>query len=300
MSPAATAAAVPPLEPPVWWSSRYGLETGPVCALLDVTPVESSWSASLPVIVAPASRSVPTTAASTGGVQPSSPGVPAPVGMSAVPMESLIPIGSPCSGPRDASGRRAAARTASPSNVTYAPRCESRSVRRTSASTYSSRPSSPEPSIATASVAPSAAASASPIAMRQDPMRVLATPCSENYSCASGCLSGASMGCFARRSRPRFQAIWEPRATPPATPRSATTPSSPTAARRHSSRPTGRSTGSAGRASTARRSSPRCWTRSAAAPGASGRSATSPSSAATCRRPTSSRRRSPRRRAPSA
>ena len=239
-----------------------GLPTGPVCALFDVTPLESSCSASLPVIVAPAARSAATTSASTGGVQPSSPGVPAPVGMSAVPIESFTPTGSPCSGPRAASGRRAAASTASGSCVTYAFRPRRRSVRRSSASTYSGSASCPSRSAETASDGGQRGGFLLTDRHGEDPNR-----CEFSHGAVARVAhvprrprSGASWRCSARSPQPPLRRIWEPRATPPATPPSATTASSPTAARPRSSPPTARSTGSAGRASTAPRSSARCST----------------------------------------
>jgi len=51
------------------------------------------------MITAPAARSSVTTAASRDGVRPACSGEPFSVGMSAVSMMSLMPIGTPCNGP---------------------------------------------------------------------------------------------------------------------------------------------------------------------------------------------------------
>ena len=53
----------------------------------------------LPMITAPAARSRATAAASRRGVRPAHSGEPNSVGMSPVSKMSLMPIGTPCSGP---------------------------------------------------------------------------------------------------------------------------------------------------------------------------------------------------------
>ena len=54
------------------------------------------------MITAPAARSIATTAASRSGVRPACSTVPSSVGMSVVSMMSLMPTGTPCSGPQGA------------------------------------------------------------------------------------------------------------------------------------------------------------------------------------------------------
>ena len=87
--PAATAAAEPLLEPPGVRRRSCGLRVprGSVAANSVVTV--------LPTITAPASRSAATLAPSRSERQPTNSGEPFSVGMSAVSMMSLMPIGMP-------------------------------------------------------------------------------------------------------------------------------------------------------------------------------------------------------------
>src|SRR6185312_1346625 len=87
--PAATAAAEPLLDPPGVRPGSQGLRVprGSVAANSVVTV--------FPRMTAPASRRAATAAASRPEDQPSNNGEPIPVGMSAVSMMSLMPIGMP-------------------------------------------------------------------------------------------------------------------------------------------------------------------------------------------------------------
>src|SRR5665811_8174 len=96
--PAATAAADPPLDPPVDLSVSQGFLVNP-CA---VDSVNGHWPNSgmavLPMITAPAARSRRTTSASAGaGVEFERP--PNVVTCPATSISSLMATGSPCSGP---------------------------------------------------------------------------------------------------------------------------------------------------------------------------------------------------------
>src|SRR6185312_7280981 len=87
--PVATAAAEPLLDPPGVRAISHGLRVprGSVAANSVVTV--------LPTMTAPASRRAATAAASRPDDQPSNNGEPISVGMSAVSMMSLMPIGMP-------------------------------------------------------------------------------------------------------------------------------------------------------------------------------------------------------------
>ena len=91
--PAATAAAEPLDEPPGVWAGLCGLR------VLPGERVANSVVTVLPMITAPAARSLATTVASRDGVRPACSTEPFSVGMSAVSMMSLTPTGTPCSGP---------------------------------------------------------------------------------------------------------------------------------------------------------------------------------------------------------
>ena len=91
--PAATAAAEPEDEPPGVCSRLRGL-----CVLPGVK-VASSVVTVLPMMTAPARRSAVMQAASAAGCRPSWARQPFSVGMSEVSMMSLMPTGTPCSGP---------------------------------------------------------------------------------------------------------------------------------------------------------------------------------------------------------
>src|SRR5439155_3730350 len=69
--PAATAAALPPLEPPGTRSGQCGLRVGPNAECSVDEPMANSSRLVLPMATAPASRSRRTTVASYGGRQPS-------------------------------------------------------------------------------------------------------------------------------------------------------------------------------------------------------------------------------------
>src|SRR5699024_36569 len=93
-SPAATAAALPPLDPPAIRRGSAGLGTGPVCGLLLVMPNESSCMLVFPTRCDPAALSRATTGASRPG-QCARPGVPAVVGNPVASMLSLTAKRSP-------------------------------------------------------------------------------------------------------------------------------------------------------------------------------------------------------------
>ena len=67
--PAATAAPLPPLEPPQMCSGFHGLSAGPKCGLVVEAPNANSWVLSFPAIVAPAARSRATHSASSAGTR---------------------------------------------------------------------------------------------------------------------------------------------------------------------------------------------------------------------------------------
>ena len=91
--PAATAAADPLDDPPGVCAGLCGLR------VLPGVRVANSVVTVLPMMTAPAPRRSDTTAASRDGVRPACRTEPFSVGMSAVSMMSLIPTGTPCSGP---------------------------------------------------------------------------------------------------------------------------------------------------------------------------------------------------------
>ena len=66
-SPAATAAALPPDEPPVEWAGLCGLRIGPVTQVWLPAEKQRSSQAALPATMPPASRMRVTTVASTSG-----------------------------------------------------------------------------------------------------------------------------------------------------------------------------------------------------------------------------------------
>ena len=78
--PAATAAPVPPLEPPGLRVGSYGLRVCPPAELTVVSPYASSCMLALPMMTAPAAFSPATWNASSGGCQPASALEPAVVG----------------------------------------------------------------------------------------------------------------------------------------------------------------------------------------------------------------------------
>ncbi len=81
---AATAAPVPPLEPPGTRSSWYGLRVNPKREPMLVIPYANSCMVALARMTAPASRRRVTRNASWGGIQPRSTFDPAEVSISVV------------------------------------------------------------------------------------------------------------------------------------------------------------------------------------------------------------------------
>src|SRR3954452_13061577 len=69
--PAATAAALPPLEPPGTRVGSCGLRVGPKAEFSVDEPIANSSRVVLPMTTAPAARNRSTTVASYGGLQPS-------------------------------------------------------------------------------------------------------------------------------------------------------------------------------------------------------------------------------------
>ena len=92
--PAATAAPLPPLEPPQMCSGFHGLSAGPKWGLVVEAPYANSWVLSFPAIVAPAARRRATHSASSAGTRCSTFDA-AVVGMPATSMTSLTPITGP-------------------------------------------------------------------------------------------------------------------------------------------------------------------------------------------------------------
>src|SRR5688500_19579382 len=95
---AATAAAEPPPEPPGIRSRSHGLRVGPYAECSVEEPIANSSMLVLPRIGSPASRSLVTTVASYGGIQPSRIFEPQVVGSPEVASTSLTAIGTPSSG----------------------------------------------------------------------------------------------------------------------------------------------------------------------------------------------------------
>ena len=93
-SPAATAAAEPPEEPPAEWDGRSGLRGGPKTLVTPKPEPEKSSRFVLPTIVPPASSTRSTTTASTSGVYESV-REPFVIGMPATATESFTAIRPP-------------------------------------------------------------------------------------------------------------------------------------------------------------------------------------------------------------
>ena len=143
--PAATAAALPPLEPPGTRLGSCGLRVGPNAEFSVDDPIANSSRFVLPTMTAPAATSRSTTVASYGGLQPSRICDEHVVGMPRVHMLSLRATGTPASGPGSrpaatASSTAAAAARASsastrlkawssPSRAAIAARCSSTTSR---------------------------------------------------------------------------------------------------------------------------------------------------------------------------
>ena len=119
--PATTAAAEPLLDPPGVRRKSCGLRVPRGC--VEANSVVTVF----PTMTAPASRSAATLAASRSERKPANSGEPFSVGMSAVSMMSLIPIGMPSIGERGSPARQravdwsAAARAPSRLRLTNAP-----------------------------------------------------------------------------------------------------------------------------------------------------------------------------------
>ena len=99
-SPAATAAAAPPEEPPGVRAGSQGLAVTP-CSSLAVCPKSPSMKATLvlPRTTAPAWRSRRTTVASAAATWSAKAGLPQVVWSPATSKLSLTVMGTPCSGP---------------------------------------------------------------------------------------------------------------------------------------------------------------------------------------------------------
>src|SRR3954467_1844403 len=94
-SKAATAAAEPPPEPPGMRSRSQGLCVGPYAECSVEEPIANSSMLVLPRMGRTASRSLRTTVASYGGIQPSRILDPQVVGRPSVASTSLTAIGTP-------------------------------------------------------------------------------------------------------------------------------------------------------------------------------------------------------------
>ena len=97
--PAATAAPLPPLEPPQIRSVSHGLRAGPNVWLVVDAPQANSCVLSFPTITAPARRRRATTVASAAAMLSARTFDAAVVRVPATSITSLTPIGTPCSGP---------------------------------------------------------------------------------------------------------------------------------------------------------------------------------------------------------
>ena len=97
--PAATAAADPPLDPPGTRDVSCGFLVGPKAEFSVLEPIANSSRFVLPMITAPASRSLVTIVASYGGFHPSRIFDEHVVGIPRVHMLSLSATGTPASGP---------------------------------------------------------------------------------------------------------------------------------------------------------------------------------------------------------
>ena len=106
--PAATAAPVPPLEPPGVWSSDHGLRVAPKASDSVKGKIVSSGTWVLPITIAPAPRSARTMSASRSRGPPCD-SDPQAVISPATSASSLIATGTPSSGRRSPAPRRASA-----------------------------------------------------------------------------------------------------------------------------------------------------------------------------------------------
>ncbi len=114
-SPAQTPAPEPEDDPPGWWPGFHGLRAGGNGKSKLGPPIANSCVDSLPRITAPAWRNLDTTTASDAATLLSRIFEWQVVGRPATSMMSLMPTGTPCSGPRGrpAAISRSAARAAS-------------------------------------------------------------------------------------------------------------------------------------------------------------------------------------------
>src|SRR5207302_7447212 len=97
--PEATAAALPPLEPPGTRVGSCGLRVGPNAEFSVDEPIANSSRFVLPTTTAPAARKRSTTVASYGGRQPSRMRDEHVVGIPRVAKLSFNAIGTPARGP---------------------------------------------------------------------------------------------------------------------------------------------------------------------------------------------------------
>src|SRR5258708_31080612 len=118
---AASAAALPPPEPPGTRSTFHGLRVGPYAEFSVELPMANSSMFVLPRIGMPAARSRAVTVASYGDVQPSRIFDPQVVGISVVVNTSLSASGTPASG----GGSESPAATAGSTRAASARPCSS-------------------------------------------------------------------------------------------------------------------------------------------------------------------------------
>ena len=122
---AASAAALPPPDPPGTRSTFHGLRVGPYAEFSVELPIANSSMFVLPRIGMPAARSRAVTVASYGDVQPSRIFDPQVVGMSVVVNTSLSASGTPASG----DGSNSPAATAASTRAASASACSSATCR---------------------------------------------------------------------------------------------------------------------------------------------------------------------------
>src|SRR5690606_28216598 len=126
-SPAATAAAAPPLEPPAVHPGRHGLRVGGPSAVSQYREQPNSLVAVLPRLMVPAARKAATTSSSYSGTKSVNASEPYVVRTPRVACRSLIATGTPSSGggysslASRSSAARACAVAASGVTVTKAP-----------------------------------------------------------------------------------------------------------------------------------------------------------------------------------
>ena len=116
-SPPATAAPLPPLEPPQIRSVSHGFRAGPNAWLVVEAPQANSCVLSFPTTTAPAARSRATTVASAAATLSASTFEAAVVRVPATSITSLTPIGTPWSGPPGGPSASASASASSPRTV---------------------------------------------------------------------------------------------------------------------------------------------------------------------------------------